>query len=104
MSRRLLAPMLTLALFTLAAPMLAERAPLLADREPAEPDVTFRRSPSFSGLEPGAVVAHKQVIPIDIVLIGFDPNSDQPLGSWRAPAGHIDTSGPLSAVIRAQRP
>ena len=55
MSRRLLAPMLTLALFTLAAPMLAERAPLLAEREPAEADVTFRRSPSFSGLEPGAV-------------------------------------------------
>ena len=41
MSRRLLAPMLTLALFTVAAPMLAERAPLLADREPAEADVTF---------------------------------------------------------------
>src|SRR5688572_10330449 len=74
MSRRLLAPMLTLVLFTLAAPILAERAPLLADREPAEADVTFRRSPSFSGLEPGAVVSHKQVIPIDIILIGFDPD------------------------------
>jgi hypothetical protein len=67
MSRRFLAPLLALGMFALAVPILAERAP-------ADGDVTFRRSPSFSGLEPGAFVAHKQMIPIDIVLIGFDPN------------------------------
>jgi hypothetical protein len=66
MSRRLLVSTLALGMFVLAAPILAERAP-------ADADVTFRRSPSFSGLEPGAFVAHKQTIPVDIVLIGFDP-------------------------------
>ena len=64
MSRRLLA-LLALGVFALAAPMLAERAS-------EEADVTVRRFPSFSGLEPGAFVAHRQTIPIDIVLIGFD--------------------------------
>jgi hypothetical protein len=67
MSRRLLAPMLALGMFALAVPIVAERAP-------AEADVTFRRFPSFSGLEPGAFVAHKQTVPVDIVLIGFDPS------------------------------
>ena len=66
MSRRLLAPILALGMFGLAVPMLAARAP-------ADAEVTFRRSPSFSGLEPGAFVSHKQTIPVDIVLIGFDP-------------------------------
>lgn len=65
MPRRLLAPALALASFALATPIVAERAP-------AELDVTLRRSPSFSGLEPGAFVAHQQTVPIDIVLIGFD--------------------------------
>jgi hypothetical protein len=65
MSRRLLAPLLALGVFALARPILAERA--LADA-----DITFRRFPSFSGLEPGAFIAHKQTVPIDIVLIGFD--------------------------------
>jgi hypothetical protein len=64
MARRLLAPALALSLFALAAPIVAERAP-------AEADVTVRRSPAFSGLEPGAFVTHKQTVPIDIVLIGF---------------------------------
>jgi hypothetical protein len=68
MSHRLLAPLLTLGMLVLAAPLLAGRAP-------ADADVTFRRAPSFSGLEPGAFIAHKQIIPIDIVLIGFDPNA-----------------------------
>ena len=54
-------------MFALAVPLLAERAPADADA-----DVTFRRSPSFSGLEPGAFVSHQQTIPVDIVLIGFD--------------------------------
>ncbi len=67
MSHRLLAPVLTLSMLVLASPILAERAAVDAD-------VTFRRVPSFSGLEPGAFIAHKQTIPIDIVLIGFDPN------------------------------
>ncbi len=67
MSYRLLAPVLTLGMLVLAAP-------LLAGREAVDADVTFRRSPSFSGLEPAAFIAHKHVIPIDIVLIGFDPN------------------------------
>jgi hypothetical protein len=67
MSRRLLAPMLALGIFILAVPIVAQRAP-------ADADVTLRRSPSFSGLEPGTFVAHKQVIPVDIVLIGFDPS------------------------------
>jgi hypothetical protein len=67
MSHRLLAPVLALGMFLLAVPILAERAPANA-----EADVTFRRSPSFSGLEPGAFVSHKQTIPVDIVLIGFD--------------------------------
>src|SRR5688572_29123784 len=66
MSRRFLAPMLALGMFALAVPILAERV--------ADADVTFRRSPAFSGLEPGAFVPHKQIIPIDIVLIGFDPD------------------------------
>jgi hypothetical protein len=47
---------------------------MLAGRAAVDADVTFRRAPSFSGLEPGAFIAHTQVIPIDIVLIGFDPN------------------------------
>jgi hypothetical protein len=68
MSRRLLAPMLALGMFALAAPILAERAP----EDAAAADVTFRRSPLFSGLEPGAFVTHKRTIPVDIVLIGFD--------------------------------
>lgn len=67
MSRRLLAPMLALGIFALAAPIVAERAP-------AEADVTFRRFPAFSGLEPGAFVTHKQTVPVDIVVIGFDPS------------------------------
>ena len=67
MSRRLLAPMVALGMLALAAPIVATHAPA-----EAEADVTFRRSPSFSGLEPGVFVTHKQVIPIDIVLIGFD--------------------------------
>jgi hypothetical protein len=67
MSRRLLAPMLALGIFALAVPIVAERAP-------AEADVTFRRFPAFSGLEPGAFVTHKQTVPVDIVLIGFDPS------------------------------
>jgi hypothetical protein len=67
MPRRLLAPMLALGMFAFAVPIVAERA-----SAEAEADVTFRRSPSFSGLEPGAFVAHKHIIPIDIVLIGFD--------------------------------
>jgi hypothetical protein len=65
MSRRLLAPLLALSVFALSAPILAERAS-------EEADVSVRRFPSFSGLEPGAFVAHRQTIPIDIVLIGFD--------------------------------
>ena len=64
---RLLAPVLTLSMLVLASPILAQRAAVDAD-------VTFRRVPSFSGLEPGAFIAHKLTIPIDIVLIGFDPN------------------------------
>lgn len=72
MSRRLLAPMLALGMFALAVPVLADREPLQMERGDA--DVTFRRSPAFSGLEPGAFVAHTQVIPVDIVLIGFDPD------------------------------
>jgi hypothetical protein len=50
----------------------AAATPIVAERAPAEADVTLRRSPSFSGLEPGAFVAHQQTVPIDIVLIGFD--------------------------------
>jgi hypothetical protein len=69
MSRRLLAPVLALGLLALAVPILAERAPATADA-----DVTSRRFPSFSGLEPGDFVAHTQTIPVDIVLIGFDLN------------------------------
>ena len=73
MPRRLLAPVLALALLALAAPIVAERAP--ADRPDAlDLDLGSRRSPSFSGLEPGAFVTHEQTVPIDIVLIGFDPN------------------------------
>ncbi len=101
MSHRLLAPVLSIALFALAVPILAERAPLPEER--ADADVTFRRSPSFSGLEPGAFVAHKQIIPVDIVLIGFEANRDQPLGTRSTPAGHLDPGGALSAVLRAQR-
>jgi hypothetical protein len=56
-------------MFALAVPILAERAPADADA-----DVTSRRSALFSGLEPGDFVTHKQTIPVDIVLIGFDPN------------------------------
>lgn len=67
MASRLLAPALALALFALATPIIAERA------APAEADVTLRRAPSFSGLEPGAFVTHKQIVPVEIVLIGFDP-------------------------------
>jgi hypothetical protein len=59
--------MLALGMFALAVPIVAERAP-------AEADVTFRRFPAFSGLEPGAFVAHKQTVPVDIVLIGFEPS------------------------------
>ena len=65
MARRFLAPTLALLLFALVAPMVAERAPVDAD-------VAIRRTPGFSGLEPGAFVTHKQTVPIDIVLIGFD--------------------------------
>ena len=68
MARRLLAPVLALSLFALATPIVAERGPADA----ADLDMAMRRSPSFSGLEPGAVVAHEQTVPIDIVLIGFD--------------------------------
>ena len=71
MPRRLLAPVLALALLALAAPIVAERAP--ADRaDAADLDIVPRRSPSFSGLDPGAFVTHEQTVPIDIVLIGFD--------------------------------
>ena len=69
MSRRVLAPMLAFGMLMLVAPLVAERAP--ADEEAAA-DVTFRRSPSFSGLEPAAFVEHQQTVPVDIVLIGFD--------------------------------
>jgi hypothetical protein len=62
---RLLAPIMALVLLVLAAPIVAERAPV-------EADVALRRAPAFSGLEPGVFVTHKQVVPIDIVLIGFD--------------------------------
>jgi hypothetical protein len=61
--------MLALGVCALAVPILAERSPADADA-----DVTSRRAPLFSGLEPGDVVSHKQTIPVDIVLIGFDPN------------------------------
>jgi len=67
MSRRFLAPLVALSVSALAVRLLAERAPAAAE-------VTFRRSTtSFSGLEPGAFVTHKHIVPIDIVLIGFDP-------------------------------
>jgi hypothetical protein len=69
MPRRLLAPVLALALFALATPIVAERGP--ADAA-AEQDAAMRRSPSFSGLEPGDFVAHQHTVPVDIVLIGFD--------------------------------
>ena len=70
--RRLLAPVLAVGIFALAVPLLAERRPP-ADAD-AEANVTSRRSPSFSGLEPGDFVSHRQTIPVDIVLIGFDIN------------------------------
>jgi hypothetical protein len=63
--------MLALGMFALAVPIVAERAPTDAD---ADADVTFRRFPSFSGLEPGDFVSHQHTIPVDIVLIGFDVN------------------------------
>lgn len=71
MSRRLLAPMLALGMLVLAVPLVAEHT---SDSAEASADVTFRRSPSFSGLEPGAFVDHHLTMPIDIVLIGFDPS------------------------------
>jgi hypothetical protein len=64
MARRL-APILALVLFALVVPIVAERAP-------DEADIALRRAPAFSGLEPGEFVTHKQTVPIDIVLIGFD--------------------------------
>jgi hypothetical protein len=65
MPRRLLAPILALGLFAFAVPIVAERAP-------ANADLALRRWSSFSGLEPGAFVTHPHVVPIDVVLIGFD--------------------------------
>jgi hypothetical protein len=70
MSRRPLALVVALASFALATPIVAERAP--ADE--GELERALRRSPAFSGLEPGSVVAHELTVPIDIVLIGFDNN------------------------------
>jgi hypothetical protein len=73
MSRRLLATALALGLLILAAPLVAQRGPVDAP-------VTLRRSPNFSGLEPGVFAVHKQRVPVDIVLIGFDLTGTQRTG------------------------
>jgi hypothetical protein len=65
--RRVVVPLLALGIFTLTTSV-----PIVAERETAEAIVTPRRTPSFTGLEPGAFVVHKQAVRIDIVLIGFD--------------------------------
>jgi hypothetical protein len=43
--------------------MFAFAVPLVAERTTFDADVTFRRSPAFSGLEPGAFIAHRQPSP-----------------------------------------
>jgi hypothetical protein len=63
MPGRLLAPLLALGIFALTAPIVAQRP---------DPGGHVRRPPHFSGLEPGSFIVHKQIVPIEIVLIGFD--------------------------------
>lgn len=61
-----------LLLAAVAVLFVAGMAPVSAARQDDERSVGDRHGLRFRGLEPGKFVVHRQRVPIDIVLIGFD--------------------------------
>ena len=55
-------------------------------------------------LRPGAFVVQTQTIPVDVVFIGYSPDQIRRAGAHRLAAGHLQTGGAISAVLRVERP